>query len=145
MFSHGSSQSLASSIQTKSGRRVLVNITTLIDVVFLLLIFFMVSSTFLEQPGMKLDLPSSKNTDISQKKSYSLSIYPDGKIFFNDKEITTATLAAALQESNLTTSDMAINLLADKNVPHGEVIKVMDIARLSGFKKLIIATLPPTE
>ena len=58
----------------KTKKRVSINITSLIDVLFLLLIFFMVSSTFLEQPGMKLDLPKTSTHEITRQKSFTLFI-----------------------------------------------------------------------
>ena len=71
----------------KPKRRVIINITSLIDVLFLLLIFFMVTSTFLEQPGMKLELPSAKSAEISQVEKLVLYIGPGGEIIFNDQTV----------------------------------------------------------
>ena len=58
----------------KKRRKVIINITSLIDVLFLLLIFFMVSSTFVEQPGMKLELPESKSSSTEKIKELILEI-----------------------------------------------------------------------
>ncbi|MCP4221395.1 MAG: biopolymer transporter ExbD, partial [bacterium] len=58
--------------RTKEKRKVMINITSLIDVLFLLLIFLMVSSTFLEQPGIKLELPESESAANVEKKDYTL-------------------------------------------------------------------------
>ena len=58
----------------KKKRRVLINITSLIDVMFLLLIFFMVTSTFLDQPGMKLELPSAESAEVARVEKLVLYI-----------------------------------------------------------------------
>jgi biopolymer transport protein ExbD len=135
------SQSLSGS-RSKFGRRVFINITSLIDVIFMLLIFFAVSSTFLEQPGMKLELPAAKSADISQIKSYMLYLATDGSMRLNEQTITMEKLSQALQAALPQMAEQSLTLYADKNVPHGNVVRVMDIARQTGVKKLVIATTP---
>ena len=71
--------------RTGRKRKVSINITPLIDVLFLLLIFFMVSSTFLEQPGIKLELPHAKSAVVVEQKDYILFIDKESKMFLNDK------------------------------------------------------------
>ena len=136
------SDSFAGSTRARSGRRVLLNITSLIDVMFLLLIFFAVSSTFLEQPGMKLDLPAAKSADLTQVKSAVLYLLADGSMRLNERTVSVEALPEELKTLLPQLADMSLSLFADKNVPHGNVVKVMDIARQSGVKKLVVATLP---
>lgn len=138
---HDSSQSLSGS-RSKFGRRVFINITSLIDVIFMLLIFFAVSSTFLEQPGMKLELPAAKSADIAQIKSYILYLSTDGSMRLNEQAITMENLPQALKTALPHMAEQSLTLYADKNVTHGHVVKVMDIARQAGVKKLVIATTP---
>jgi biopolymer transport protein ExbD len=135
------SQSLSGS-RGKFGRRVFINITSLIDVIFMLLIFFSVSSTFLEQPGMKLELPAAKSADIAQVKSYILYLAQDGSMRLNEKPVTLTDLPQALQTALPEMAEQSLTLFADKDVTHGTVVKVMDIARQVGIKKLVIATSP---
>ena len=73
----------------KQKKKVLINITSLIDVLFLLLIFFMVSSTFLEQPGIKLELPKASSAVVVEQKNYTLFVDKNGKMFLNDDEVFT--------------------------------------------------------
>ena len=133
---------LSSTLKSRSGRRVLVNVTSLIDVVFLLLIFFMVSSTFLEQPSMELELPTAKTADLSQIKSLVLYILKDGQLQLNARAISADSLRGALESGAASLPDMTLNLFADRNAAHGRVVEVMDIARQAGIKRLMIATLP---
>ncbi len=133
--------SFASSSRARSGRRVLVNVTSLIDVLFMLLIFFMVSTTFVEQPGMKLDLPAAKSAEVSKVEALVLNLYQDGNMSLNGQTITMDKLEEELRAGLSQSPEGALNLFADKNATHGKVIEVMDIARQAGIKKLVVATL----
>lgn len=121
-------------------KKALINITSLIDVLFLLLIFFMVSSTFLEQPGLKLELPEAESAVVVEQDEYTLFIDRDGKMFLNEREITLKNLGDAVQENLPKMKDDALILKADQDVSHGLVVKAMDIVKKSGVKKLIIGT-----
>lgn len=121
-------------------RKVVINITSLIDVLFLLLIFFMVSSTFVEQPGMKLELPESKSSTAEKIKDLVLEITSDGDLILNDTPISLDKLENQLKKLLPSLEEKTLVLKADKSIPHGKVVKVMDLARLSGLEKIIIAT-----
>ena len=124
----------------KKRRKVIINITSLIDVLFLLLIFFMVSSTFIEQPGMKLELPESKSSSTEKIKELILEINADQSLVLNQQPVTMAELEKKFNVLLPSLEEKSLVLKADKNVPHGTVVKVMDLAKLSGLEKLIIAT-----
>ncbi|HDP99846.1 MAG TPA: biopolymer transporter ExbD [bacterium] len=124
----------------KKRNKVIINITSLIDVLFLLLIFFMVSSTFIEQPGMKLELPESKSSATEKIQDLILDIHADGTMFLNSEPIRLEQLASTFEKLLPRLSEKALILKADKSVPHGTVVRVMDTAKLSGLEKLIIAT-----
>lgn len=125
-------------------RKPIINITSLIDVLFLLLIFFMVSSTFKEQPGMKLELPESKSFEQTEIKELVLQIKIDDsgreELVLNSQPIVIDSLAARLGAMSDQVEDKTLTIKADKKIQHGLVVKVMDVAKQSGFKKLIIAT-----
>ena len=121
-------------------RKPVINITSLIDVLFLLLIFFMVSSTFLEEPGMKLTLPQASSAEIGKKKEFTLYLTAPGDLFLNDNPVALDSLEEQIKQILPTMKDQALTLKADTDVKHGKVVKVMDKARLAGVKKLIVAT-----
>jgi len=125
---------------TKTQHRITINITSLIDVLFLLLIFFIVSSTFLEQPGMKLKLPKTSGEKALQMKGYTLFITSDGAMFLNEKEISLKKLPDRLKAIAQDAKDKGLILKADENTRYGLVVEVMDIAKQSGITKLIVAT-----
>jgi len=124
----------------KKRHKVIINVTSLIDVLFLLLIFFMVSSTFIEQPGMKLELPESKSASIEKIKELVLEINEDGTMFLNETQISSDSLQKKFKDIMPSLEHPSLILKADKKVHHGTVVKVMDKAKIAGIEKLIIAT-----
>jgi biopolymer transport protein ExbD/biopolymer transport protein TolR len=122
---------------------VLINITSLIDVLFLLLIFFMVSSTFLEQPGMKLDLPAAKSFEVEEHKELVVHISPQGEIFLGEQQVALDTLKARLELQVAVDRERPLVLRADKDAAHGRVVEVMDVAKQTGVRKIVIATRVP--
>ena len=127
-------------IREKSKKRININITSLIDVLFLLLIFFLVSSTFVEQPGMKIDLPKASKRESFRAKGYTLFISKDGSMFLNDEKIEMKDLKARLTAIKKDLGDKGLILKADEKTSYGIVIEVMDIVKQSDIKKLVVAT-----
>ncbi len=123
-------------------KKTLINITSLIDVLFLLLIFIMISSTFMEEPGMKLDLPKAESAEIGEKKETTVYITEEGEIFLNSERVTLDELRERLQERLSELSETGLSLKADAAATHGLVVEVMDVARQVGVKKLVVATQP---
>lgn len=124
----------------KKRSRVLINITSLIDVLFLLLIFLMVSSTFLEQPGIKLELPPAETAVVVDQEEFTLFVDKHGKLFLNNLEISMDGLEAKLKEALPGMKDGSLILKADQDVSHGIVVRIMDSVKKSGVKKLVIGT-----
>lgn len=122
----------------KKKRRVLINITSLIDVMFLLLIFFMVTSTFLDQPGMKLELPSAESAEVARVEKLVLYISSDNEVVFNDRPVALDNLEETMRAALSDIEDRTLVLNADKSVQHGTVIRVMDIAKKLGLERLVI-------
>ena len=129
----------------KSRKRVIINITSLIDVLFLLLIFFIVSSTFLEQPGMKLDLPQTSGQEAVRIEGYTLFILSDGSIYLNEEELNVNTLSERLQEIAPEVEEQGLIFKADETTRYGLVVEIMDRVKQSGITKLIIASQPKNE
>ncbi len=125
---------------TKKPRKVLISITSLIDVVLLLLIFFMLTSSFVEQPGMKLDLPETNSSNAGEKAELVVTISADGKLFLQGNEIDINILEEELRKYKSEENPDGLVLKADAKVEHGTVVQVMDIAKSAGLGKLIIAS-----
>lgn len=124
----------------KPKRRVIISVTSLIDVMFLLLIFFMVTSTFLEQAGMKLDLPSARSAETTVTRRLVLFIGADNSLVLGDRPVSIDSLEVLMAEAASSSEDGTLVLNADKTVQHGTVIRVMDIAKRAGMKRLVVGT-----
>jgi len=124
----------------KKQRKVVINITSLIDVVLLLLIFFMLTTSFVEQPGMKLDLPETQTSSGEKPEGLEIVVQADGVINLNGETVLLEDLSARLEGLLEQSTDKSLLLRADKEVPHGTVVEIMDIAKLKGLEKLIIGT-----
>ena len=129
----------------KQKRLLSINLTSLIDVLFILIIFFSVSSTFLEQPGIELDLPEAESSDQYTTQKVILYIDADKNIFLNDRLISLNTMISELQQLKEFSKEKSIVIKADSRVDHGKVIEIMDILRKNGVYKLVISTVIPDK
>lgn len=118
-----------------------VDLTPMVDVVFLLLIFFMISTTFVETPGISIKLPES-GSRVVEKEPEEVKIYlaKDGQIFLRESAVSPENLRQQLMGYGSRAKEMTFLLLADKEALHGRVVQLMDLAREAGFGKLAIAT-----
>ncbi|MEE2736030.1 MAG: biopolymer transporter ExbD [Pseudomonadota bacterium] len=120
-----------------------LNITPLIDVVFLLLIFFMVSTTFTRETQLLIDLPESSIDAMLVEEVVDISISKRGSIAVNQRLIYDAdleSLISAIIEVSGTKNTVPIVIRADAETPHQSVIMAMDAAGRLGFTKIKIAT-----
>ncbi len=118
-----------------------INIASLVDVLFLLLIFFMVTSAFVEQPNIKLELPATRHSEVSKVERTVLTLSRDGQLFIKEKPVDKQNLEKELRRLMLDTGDDVLVLKADKLVPYGDVVDVMDYAKGAGFKKVVAPTI----
>ena len=118
-----------------------INIASLVDVLFLLLIFFMVTSAFVEQPNIKLELPATSHSEVSKVERTVLTISRDGQLFIKERPVDKQNLEKELRRLMLDTGDEVLVLKADKLVPYGDVVDVMDSAKGAGFKKVVAPTI----
>lgn len=116
------------------------NFSSLTDIVMLLLIFFLLSSQFVMQTGVKVKLPGSKSNEPLTTSNLSVTITGDGTVYIGTE--VTALSELPMKFSILKQSDKENNLIirADKTVPIEMVIKVIDAARSAGIDKFIIET-----
>lgn len=122
-----------------------LDLTSLIDVIFLLLIFFMVSTTFEHQALLKVDLPEASEVEdrAEMPDSLDLVIDAEGRIFLNDQRLRDSearTIRAAIEQAAGTRRDLPLILRADRETPHHYVVTSMDVAAQMGFSNLSIAT-----
>ena len=122
-----------------------LNLTPLIDVVFLLLIFFMVSTTFEQRSKLKVDLPEASAQAVKQEAdAVVIGIDAKGRFFINDRQLVNTqfkTLKMALIKTVGDKKDTPLVLKADAKTPHQAVVMAMDAAAQLGLTRLSIATL----
>lgn len=129
----------------RSLRRARVEILPLIDVMFLLVAFFMVISiSMVMQKGIFVDLSPAKTADSSMEDNDSLvvSVNPDGTFFLNKEEISQERLSTALKEIALANKERAIVINADRQARHENVIEALDIIRETGLHNVIFSVEP---
>jgi biopolymer transport protein ExbD len=124
-----------------------INLTPLIDVVFLLLIFFMVSTTFERETEITLELPEATGEPIvTEKKVIEISIDAKGRYYINKQEVINTsidTLKRAIKKAAGEDEEPQVILSADRQTPHQAVITAMDASRQLGFVHLTFATAKP--
>lgn len=121
-------------------REILINVAPMADIVFLLLIFFMLAGAFLIEPGIKVKLPQTKTAEIHSEEKLTLTITHDQKIFLGKKEVKLEDLERELALALLRSKEKLLIVRADKSVPHGIVVEVLDTAKLAGVERLAIAS-----
>jgi biopolymer transport protein ExbD len=130
-------------LSTKPKKKITLNLTSLIDVLFILIIFFVVSSTFLEQPGIKLNLPEAATSETHAVQKVVLYIDKEEHIFLNDDPISQEQVAEKVEQMIAAQTDKSLVLKADDKVSHGLVIRIMDALRKKGIYKIVISTTKP--
>ena len=119
------------------------DITPMIDVVFLLLIFFMLSTTFIVKPGINISLPKSSAEEIKkQKEEIEISISREGAFYLDGDKVDLETLEERFINAAETSIESVVIINADEKASHGDVVVIMDLAKESGISKLAVATDP---
>ena len=117
----------------------LVDVTPLIDIIFQLVIFFMVSTTFVTEQGIEVDLPrSSSQTILRERNDVQVKVASDGAIYVDDEAVTWNELDARLRVAASGAGGMVI-IKADQSVDYGRAVAVLDLARSLGLQ-LALAT-----
>jgi biopolymer transport protein ExbD len=126
---------VASPIPHKKAR---IEIIPLIDIMFFLLAsFMMVSLSQVHMKGMKVNLPTGQSGETQSKKDYiSVSVDKDGRAYFDKSEMTYETLLPKLQQVYRENPDAKVFVRGDAETVHGNIIRVLDILRASGFYKI---------
>ena len=125
-----------------------VNLTPLIDVVFLLLIFFMVSTTFEHQSRIQVELPeASAEPTTPEAESLEIIVDAQGRYFIGEEQVVNTqlkTLMGAITKVIGERTDMPVIVRADANSPHQSVVTVLDATSQLGLTKISLATTKST-
>ncbi len=121
------------------------NYASLTDIVLQLLIFFLLSSSFVSSPGIKVALPKAQASEIQADRQTVITITHGGKLYLNSDEVTTATLAQRLIPVLDKDRSQVVIIRADQEVSLQKAVEVIDIAKGVGAQKFMIATEPVDE
>jgi len=126
-----------------------VNLTPMIDVVFLLLLFFMVSTSFIRESSLKVDLPEATGQALpEQELSIDIVINADGQFLINEVTLenpSAVQLSAHLKQAVGETENPHIIISADANAEYQHIVTAMDIAQQLGYSRLTLATRQTTK
>ena len=123
-------------------RSVTLNLTPLIDVLLVLIVFFLMTTTFIISSGIKVDLPPGGAAQPSQDNDAIIVIAHDGTLFYQEERIDVPALRMALGRAQQQRPGVRVVIKADKSVQHGQVVEVMDLAKTVGIERLAIGTMP---
>jgi biopolymer transport protein ExbD len=116
------------------------NMAPMADIVFLLLIFFMLTSSFVLEPGIDVDLPKAVTAEDQLRQKHVLTITRDNTLLLDEDVVSFSTLERILRDTFTGEGVKLLIVRADKNVPHGLVVKALDVSRQAGVTQLAIAT-----
>lgn len=120
-----------------------VDMTPMLDVVFQLIIFFLVSTTFAVLPGINLNLPESTTAEATSNLGITITADKNGGLWFNDKQVSFKTLGTELEKfdtKKTKKSEFPITIEADDQVTNGTIVKLFDVIRQSGYAAINLRT-----
>ncbi|MCU7858060.1 MAG: biopolymer transporter ExbD [Candidatus Thiodiazotropha sp. (ex Lucinoma borealis)] len=125
-------------VDDESGE-VAINLTPLIDMVFILLIFFMVTSSFVKETGVDVDRPSAATAVLKQQATILIGVTEQGEVWIDKRRVDVRAVRANVERLHAENPEGAVVILADQKAPTGVVIRVLDQSRLAGVESVSIA------
>ena len=119
--------------------------SSLTDIVLLLLVFFLLTSSFIITEGIQVTLPEAKNTTASEQEQIIVALLNDGRMFLNNEEINPADFRTALEERLTEPEKQVVILSSDRDVPLERAVFVMDEAKGIGASRFFISTKMPED
>lgn len=120
-----------------------VDLVPMIDVVFQLILFFLVSTTFAVLPGIELDLPVSSTAESTRTNGITISVSREGQLYVNSEEVALDALDEALMAVAVdgAREKVPVSLEADAAVPNGQIVQILDSLRRTGFTGVNLRTM----
>lgn len=116
----------------------MIDLTPMVNVFFLLFVFFLFTSSFIFQPGIKVSLPKAVTSEVMRLDNVTITVTRDDKIYLEDKEISKDDLVPRLKV--LAREKMGLLIKADSRAPLGRIVEIWDACRREGVLQINIAT-----
>jgi biopolymer transport protein ExbD len=129
----------------EEGGSAAINLTPLIDMVFILLIFFAVNATFVKITGVSVDQPTAKSTSLQPASTILIAITDAGEIWIDKKKVDKRRVRGVVERMFIETPDAAVVVLSDEESRTGLVVEVIDQVRLAGASRVALAAAEPEE
>jgi len=118
-------------------RRTRIEMLPLIDIVFLLLVFFIYAMLSMAvHHGLPVSLPNSSSADVDRKLIRSITIKADGRLYLDKEQVAIENLKTELQKRSIPGHEPGVLLFADRNLPYQQLFKVLDQVKLSGISRI---------
>ncbi|MEX2516835.1 MAG: biopolymer transporter ExbD [Gammaproteobacteria bacterium] len=117
-----------------------VNLTPLIDMVFILLIFFLVTASFTKEAGIDVDRPSAQTAERQERGNLVIAVTQAGEIWIDNQQVDIRAVRAHVERLHAQNPEGTVIVMADKNSRSGMMVDVMDQVRLAGVENIAIAT-----
>jgi biopolymer transport protein ExbD len=115
-----------------------INVTPMVDVVLVLLVIMMVSAIYIVSQSLKVELPKTASSDQAASSPLVVTVTKDGAYRFNEKPIEEGGLRGAFRKAKSADKDASLVLTADREAFHGDVVHVIDLAKVEGITKFAI-------
>lgn len=120
-----------------------INVTPLVDICLVLLIIFMVTTSYIVIPTIRVELPRAATGEATGISTLAIVLTLDGGLYLNGTQASEADLSAAIRKEQRAKNDVQVIIGADKAVPHGRVVRTIDLAKQEGVHKFAISVEEP--
>ncbi|MDT8406683.1 MAG: biopolymer transporter ExbD [Methylococcales bacterium] len=119
-----------------------INLTPLIDMVFILLIFFLVTSSFVKESGIEVNRPSAATAERQERGHIIISVRKNGEFWVDKRRVDAGALRAQIERLHADNPEGSVIIAADKAAQTGDLVTALDQARLAGVTNVAIAATP---
>lgn len=119
-----------------------IDLTPMLDVIFIILIFFIVTTSFIREAGIEINRPSAETAQRENRSNILIAVSPQGEVWIDRQRVDIRSLRAAVQALRADSPEAAVVVQADQDARAGLVVEVMDQARLAGVRDVSIAATP---
>lgn len=119
-----------------------IDLTPMLDVIFIMLIFFIVTTSFIREAGIKVNRPSAKTAVKEERSNILVAISPAGDIWIDKQRVDIRSLRAVIQKLKSENPEASVVIQADKDARAGLMVEAMDQARLAGVQDVSVAATP---